>query len=266
MENPELEGGARTNFVTEKELDGQLSGYMAGGLDIKRRFEGTIVRLPLRTAADAARSGIQDTPTHADQLHNLFVDFITSELEIALLFLKHIESIELREINSDGQCKTLGSVAMENTKQLGLQRSNIVATQPQTTSLVVKLQYEANVSAQGRRGTTWRILHHVLNAEAARAAVGPRFVAKNGVKIAIGNRLTLEKLYPHVAIAVPLGPTFGTVEGGGQLFSILPLPIKTGFKAHCHGIFALNTNRQALRNAQERLVHESKDKLLVDWK
>ena len=38
---------------------------------------------------------------------------------------------------------------------------------------------------------------------------------------------------------------------GGRLFTFLPLPLKTGFPAHVHALFALTQSRQNLHNSGE---------------
>ena len=54
-------------------------------------YDGTAIRLPLRTAEHAADSRIKNTPTTVEGARKMFKDFIDKELREAMLFLKHIE-------------------------------------------------------------------------------------------------------------------------------------------------------------------------------
>ncbi|KAG8998067.1 hypothetical protein FRB94_007230 [Tulasnella sp. JGI-2019a] len=50
----------------------------------------------------------------------------------------------------------------------------------------------------------------------------------------------------------------------GKLFTLLPLPIVTGFPLHIHAIFALTSSRQSLRN-QHDVTSGSREEFLVQW-
>ncbi|KAK0502390.1 hypothetical protein EDD18DRAFT_1048553, partial [Armillaria luteobubalina] len=52
----------------------------------------------------------------------------------------------------------------------------------------------------------------------------------------------------------------------GRLFTYLPLPIRTGFPCHVHGLFALTQSRQNLTNKTEiGIVRGSDDSVLIEW-
>ncbi|KAG8928980.1 hypothetical protein FRC02_006144 [Tulasnella sp. 418] len=73
-----------------------------------------------------------------------------------------------------------------------------------------------------------------------------------------------DKLLPHVALAVPIwGDTIAHCDG--KLFTLLPLPISTKFPLHIHSVFALTSDRQRLRNAQEKVDAKSREQLLIEW-
>ncbi|KAJ3723890.1 hypothetical protein C8R42DRAFT_577934, partial [Lentinula raphanica] len=78
----------------------------------------------------------------------------------------------------------------------------------------------------------------------------------------VGDHLQKDKLLPHVALAFPLSKQ----NFQGHLFTLLPLPISTGFPIHIHGVFALTPDRQSLRNPEEMGIGlESRERLLVAW-
>ncbi|KIO19901.1 hypothetical protein M407DRAFT_82182 [Tulasnella calospora MUT 4182] len=64
-----------------------------------------------------------------------------------------------------------------------------------------------------------------------------------------------DKLFPHVALAFPVADGVVPATGlKGRLFTLLPLPIITGFPLHIHAVLSLTSSRQNLRNAQEAVT------------
>ena len=70
-------------------------------------FPGTIVRLALRRAESESR--ISSKEISPDEIHNLLVEFIKQEVDIAVLFLSHLTSVEVKEIGVDGREQILAS-------------------------------------------------------------------------------------------------------------------------------------------------------------
>jgi sacsin len=72
--------------------------------------------------------------------------------------------------------------------------------------------------------------------------------------------LSKHKLLSEMAIAIPLS-ILHKEENAGRLFTYLPLPLKTGFPGHVHGLFALTQSRQNLNNGGEiGIVRGSEDR------
>jgi sacsin len=95
-------GGPLYDFVQnhqEPEMINQLSPFQCLVNDFSRPFEGTIIRLPLRTADQASRSKIvrdlERKSTEIADIKNVFEAF-SSEMAEYLLFLRHISSITLK--------------------------------------------------------------------------------------------------------------------------------------------------------------------------
>jgi len=93
-----------------------LAPFEAAGLAVGATdFDGTIFRLPLRTAEHAARSKIKDKPFHEENARAL-IDEIVASREQLLLFLKHVEELHVAEIESDGRRRELLAVVTNNPK------------------------------------------------------------------------------------------------------------------------------------------------------
>lgn len=76
----------------------QLSPFRSIVADITQSFDGTVIRIPLRTADQAQSSRILDldrTPTGIAEIKDIFEGF-AEELSHSLLFLRNVSSITLR--------------------------------------------------------------------------------------------------------------------------------------------------------------------------
>lgn len=78
------------------ELQNHLKTFGAFDVDTSRGIEQTIIRVPLRTAAQAARSKIVNREIAVDEIRVALEQFAEEMKEGGLLFLKHIRSIILR--------------------------------------------------------------------------------------------------------------------------------------------------------------------------
>lgn len=82
----------------ESVMINQLSPFKQIVTDFSRPFEGTVIRLPLRTADQAKRSKILDLdpkPTEIADIKEVFNSF-AAEISESLLFLRNVSSITLR--------------------------------------------------------------------------------------------------------------------------------------------------------------------------
>lgn len=95
-------GGPLYDFVEdcqEQEMVNQLAAFGHLLPDHRSSFDGTLIRLPLRTMEQAKRSRIlldkDRRPTEIDDIKSIFKSFAV-EMAESLLFLRHISSIILR--------------------------------------------------------------------------------------------------------------------------------------------------------------------------
>ncbi|KIY62733.1 hypothetical protein CYLTODRAFT_458738 [Cylindrobasidium torrendii FP15055 ss-10] len=194
---------------------------------------GSVIRLPLRSAGSA----ISKQTVSGDDIRTLFRDFIREELSAVLLFLKHVQDIEIWEVDATGKRFWLAGASA--SRQVTSEPHNLVT-----------------VNIDGVASQRWRVLRAVSPREDAVASLTRRLSRD------VRPILDKHKLYPDLSIAIPLdNPT-----ESGRLFTYLPLPIHTGFKFHIHAPFALTQSRQNLVNkAEVGIVQGSDDSLLVEW-
>jgi hypothetical protein len=192
-------------------------------------FEGTIIRCPLRNIMSKISAKI----VSADEISRLFHDFVTEEIDISLLFLQNITSIEVCEVNEQGKSTCVATSVISRSASTARGDRDITYK-----SFITK-------SSQGKeQEKVWRILHCPFPQEDAVAHLARRQINNPS------STLKEHKLVPKVSLAVPLSIAT-QAETGGRLFTFLPLPLKTGFPAHVHALFALTQSRQNLRNSGE---------------
>ncbi|RDX44314.1 hypothetical protein OH76DRAFT_1409168 [Lentinus brumalis] len=229
----------------------------ATGEDIGTHYPGTVVRLALRTASVESR--ISSAKPSADKIHDLLVDFIQQELHLVLLFLSHLTSIEVREIDALGRVRTLASATAHSQPRELSQHSDPSAT----FSLVnrqVTVVYDASVRPSPAPSPgDWFILRASFPMD---ECVRDLSNALRDSSEHVRKELDREKLRPEVALAFP-GASLQ--HRPGRLFTYLPLPLETGFPCHIHGVFSLTDARQNLRNPSETILAGTADALAVAW-
>ncbi|KAJ2913096.1 hypothetical protein MD484_g7329, partial [Candolleomyces efflorescens] len=205
-------------------------------------FDGTVVRLPLRTEPSDLREKVV-SPT---EIEGLFKNFIQDEMNISMLFLQHLRSVEFVVVREDGKVRRLGKCTIEVTDPL-----------PNgTCTKVVHVE-----PPKGRpRVEKWLVLDQHFSQEDALDQLSALAGSLSG------RVLKKHKLRPDVGLAFPLDPVSPPDSGIGQLFTFLRLPLATGFPAHVHGFFSLTPSRQNLRNPVDSgVVKGSDDDILVQW-
>ncbi|KAH9939666.1 uncharacterized protein BXZ73DRAFT_43603 [Epithele typhae] len=203
-------------------------------------FPGTVVRLALRSPSSNSRIGTK-APSVKD-LRDLLQTFIREELHLALLFLSHLQSIEVHEIDSKGQFHVLAT-------------ANKV-----TTSVAQNLSCASIQVSEGTRSSTseWYIIRTTGPPHECEQLLAE---ALDDSPVYVAEELKREKLRPDVALA--FNATTSSIEG--RLFTFLPLPLRTSFPCHIHGIFSLTDSRQNLRNPSETILAGTADELAVAW-
>ncbi|KAG8923167.1 hypothetical protein FRC02_011322 [Tulasnella sp. 418] len=219
--------------------------------------ETTIIRLPIRTQFLAELSEIKQDPLSPDNIKEWFNKFITTELKVGLLFLKHITSIELQEVGDDGVFRPIAIVRIRDADEhIRAIRSRFKgrADGQESYHLTIEMFNGNEIPEE----TTWMVTQFVDNYAKAEKQMSER------LGYPAGGKMRKDKLLPHVGLAIPLSAD-GIIQCQGKLFTLLPLPIATKFPLHIHSVFALMSDRQRLRNPQERGDAGSREQLLIEW-
>jgi len=225
-------------------------------------YNGTAIRLPLRLDSQARTSKIKDVATSVSDVRLMFEEFATKELSEAMLFLKHIASIQLSEIGCDNVERIIARAWIERADALAPERGRNRGRKEEMSFLEMSIHVELGDDTTSRR---WLVSHFVEDRTVVKTIMGDRLGRSTSH---IVKELDADKLLPHVALAVPvpyrdlLSASTVVPEVAGRLFTLLPLPIDTGFPLHLHSVLALTTSRQNLRNSHD-VARGSKQEYVV---
>lgn len=230
-------GGISIDIIDEgPDYQDQLAPFIPITKDPHKFYQGTVFRLPLRTKNQATRSRIKNEATTPSEIKQLLEGFGQNELEEAILFLKNISTIEIRRISSSGQEYFIGGATIDRRDT----SSNALFTR----------KVNCETSAGNFYSRTWRFSTCLTDKFTAVQIMSKR------LDYSIGDELNKEKLVANVELAIPLdGPSIQ-----GRLFTLLPLPIKTGFPLHFNAVFAMTPDRQSLKNVEEAGLPESRER------
>jgi sacsin len=239
-------GGVRLDIEKEYETyEDHLATFQSlfPSSDWGKAFQGTIFRLPLRTAASRISSEIVSSET----ISNLLEDFVREELNVTLLFLRNVTSIEIYEITDSGKRTRLATATIDRASSerhgCGDLRKVIIQT-------------SISGSLEERE---WCIFRAPFSRVEAINALKERVNCESQVPTTI---LTNHKLSPDVDLAIPLDCP--TATKFGRLFVFQPLPLDTEFPIHINALFALTSSRPNLRNAGEKgIVKGSEDEYAI---
>jgi sacsin len=205
-------------------------------------LHGSIFRLPLRKSP----GNISDRPITADKISDLLRNFALEELDIALLFLRNVTSVEIFETNSDGENTKIASATIDRTPT-ELHRDS--------DHEIRKVTVRTHI-ADSSEEREWRILHAPFSASEAIDTLSQRLGRSPT------STLSQHKLSPIVDLAIPLNLADSTRIG--RLFTFLPLPLRTEFPIHINALFSLTQSRQNLRNGGEVGIVKGSDDQYVN--
>jgi hypothetical protein len=232
-------GGISIDIIDEGPIyQDQLAPFISITKDPYKFYQGTIFRLPLRTKDQAIRSRIKNVAAAPSEIKQLLEGFGQDELEEAILFLKNISTIEIRHISSGGQEYFIGRATIDQRNASS------------ESSALFTRQVNCEGSAGNLHTRTWRFSTCLTDKSTAANILSKRLGYN------IGDELNKEKLVANVELAIPLGGP--SIQG--RLFTLLPLPIKTGFPLHFNAVFALTPDRQSLKNVEEGGLPESRER------
>jgi len=225
-----------------------LQLYTPGGIESQQEsFNGTLFRFPFRTAQQADKSEISSTPfTREKNVEPLLVKLLETGEEL-LLFLKSIQELKVREIETNGEeiirlhIKTINSqvVGIEREKIINMladiDQKNLIDICEKQSSQLPNVSYTHDIERITPNGvvrSTWRVV--------------------SLLRVDSGHEMTkvMSRLSSIQEKAVPWGGAAARVRSDdttpiqGKQYCFLPLPELTGLPIHINGYFDLNSSRK----------------------
>ena len=244
------DGGPSWDFVENAyntEIRNQMAVFGKVMKDFSQRFEGTIIRIPLRTFKQAENSKIWNKSTTVSDVKTVMNDFVSDFGISGLLFMKHVERIVVMVDDEE-----LAEIGISNAAEIRQQKGVLNETIRDLCQRKVNkysLSFEVNIETRkpGSTEETKFCVHQMIGE-----------YPENGSLKEWSMKFSF---LPWVAVAGPILPNSHEVAKG-SFFTVLPLPIETKQPVHIHGHFSLSSNRAQLYQRNDPTVQ---DKLPVQW-
>ena len=231
------------------------------------RYNGTLFRFPLRTIP----SDLSQT-LYSDHKVEILFGSIIADAHLLLLFLQHLESIELyvRE-ESDSEPRRIFQVKIsDDILQFvrGKRGEFFNAIKPgQHMPTPVSVTYPITFE-------TAYFSEELMESSAERQSFLVTSYCCGGMVSSQFERLLTDEELSYlpsvgVAMAIPSGLGLLTPEIQGHVFCVLPLPVQkksiTGLPVHVNGFFSLSQNRRHIKtpNADQEDQRKLNDKSLL---
>ena len=227
--------------------------YAAGGLPFgDTNFQGTLFRLPLRSAEHAENSEIRKQAFTESNVKEL-LDELRHSGEELLLFLKSVQEIRVYEISANSQenRQEILAIVTKNPQEVREARQKLLNAIPETPDKLLELcrnpdglvsvsyRHEIEtISCDRTINSTWRTVSLIRTDEGGDLA-----------KVIKAMYESQEKVLPWAGAAARINAVSTDVNlppVSGKVYCFLPLPLETGLPVHINGFFNLNSSRDNL--------------------
>ncbi|XP_018425945.1 PREDICTED: sacsin-like [Nanorana parkeri] len=197
--------------------------------------EGTLFRLPLRSADTVLRSKISDQTSSLEDIKSMCEE-LQKDADNMILFLSNIRQISFSEITTDGQIKEILSIQSKVNDR----------DEEMLSSFHQKLSELAGNSVDLSQTMPSQVCYRVQIAKNSSSRVANWLVAK---QVGTESMDTLKRIsgrlhqtmIPHGAVAAQLD-----LEIEGRAFCTLPLPLETGLPVHVNANFIVDSARRGI--------------------
>lgn len=242
--------GLRVDFVAGRlaeRFPDQAAPLSAFGCDLRRPFDGTLFRFPLRDAATAPRSEVRAVASSPGEVGRLLAAFREAAPR-TLLFLNSVRTLRVHVHRAgEAQPRLLYEARLEAKGPGGDPRAAaraFVAAAPTAAALQALLGRTPDAALPRGCG---EVVLSLLSGDGGPCTV-QRWLVAAGVaggrarSLALAEGAAARGLVPACAVAAPLD---GPAEAG-RAYATLPLPLASGLPLHAHAAWELNAARTAL--------------------
>ncbi|KAH8819238.1 hypothetical protein F5884DRAFT_717530 [Xylogone sp. PMI_703] len=221
-------GGPAYNFVKSAE-DPRIKNHMAAFNRVMDKstcsLDGTVIRIPLRTSSQANKSEISNRETTVSEVRDVLDTFGAEFGNNGLLFMRNVEKLEIESAGG-------------NALQIKLMSLDGLSIKPQRSLITDAVT--ATLKSNDRT------FNHTFDAVMERKSVGKTERSVFAIHHTINNGSTSSSLseWAKEQLLIPWVAISDNFQG--SMYSILPLPIKTGQPVHIHGMFSISPDRARL--------------------
>ncbi|TGO23441.1 hypothetical protein BPAE_0132g00110 [Botrytis paeoniae] len=214
---------------------------------LDQSLDGTIIRIPMRTNAQAQISKISDRQTTVAEMAMVLKKFADEFSNGGLVFMKHVARISIFS-------KITGAIEIElcNFEEVLLHKNMVndaIINFLNDTSYTFNHTFElaTQYTSCGETTKTSFMVNHNISGQS--------------MSQELLEWSESQKFAPWVAIAITLS---GGSEASrtGSLFTVMPLQIQINQPALIHGLFSISPDRKKLYNSQDS---SSQDELPAKW-
>lgn len=226
--------GIRVDFIahsSKSNISDQLAAFsLATATSLDKAFPGTIVRIPLRTRAQAKKSEIKNLAINSDDVLKSFEQF-QHEVSESLPFLKNIETISFYSNKT-----RLGSSSIANPHQVRELRRSIAFAIENNSAASCGAQFEISQDYPSAKvksiPQTYYVQQRVFDVRSLDMALELRQWASE------------EKAVGWISLAAPLNIS---KAGVSHVFITLPLPVPLdNTRVNVHSLFSVKRDRRSL--------------------
>ncbi|KAL1500259.1 hypothetical protein AB1Y20_012927 [Prymnesium parvum] len=238
------EPGKMINFLKpgmRERLSDQFAPFLVFDWDMSTELNGTLFRLPLRTAKQAETSRISKCECSIKDAECLMREF-GEVMNEAALFLTHIHTLEIavwREGEPDASTIRRLQVRDPERQILRRQRLHELVKEARHDMSVVPSEehcMELHMETAGQNGVEyeqWLVVQCMGSGKARDMSMSADFQAHGLQPV------------PWAGIATRISPNKeGHYHVKGRPYCLLPLPATTGLPVHVNGFFELSSNRR----------------------
>lgn len=234
-------------YASSKEVQNHMKTFQAFNVNPSLAFDGTIIRIPLRTKAQAETSKIVDREVTIHHISEALSLLGHEVKQGGLLFLKHVRKMSVRidgkvlwQVEMQGH--DIASIGARNNLALDFKALFVPTTPSGNDSASRTFQVDIRFT-EGALDTTFSyLIHHLMK--------------KSSGDPDLDSWARGKKLFSWVAIAAPIFGISPSDPFRGRLFSILSLPIEISQPVHIHGLFSITPDRGRLSSSGQTPGYE----------
>ena len=217
----------------------------SASIDYGSPVDGTLFRLPLRTAEQATNSELSQRAITAEEVRSLLVALCDSGLGEMLLFTQSLTKVVVCVLEANGELTSLGAASVDSAADDTRYQRAALARIARTPSSASSGEETATIPTVSDAPLLFD-LHLTIDAADGTSSSEEWLVCGGALVEEEASLLAAALGQPAAWAAVALPMQHREQPLRGRAFCFLPLPLPSGLPCHVNGCFALTSNRREL--------------------